>query len=384
MSDTSSPKRKAAQRSAVDWSLLEDAYGSAETIPRELAKLSRPNARARAAAIDRLEGRLCHQGSVYTATAAAIPLLLERARARSQKDKAAIVAMLVDMAVGEHTNFLDGALAAPRASKPPRHATVESRCFDAVRAGAPTFVSLLDDGDAATRAAAAFALAWLPDPARAHGRALRERAAVERDDAALASVLVALGHLAGSRDARARAALAEHLADEREVVATGAAIALFYVDRKELSSEARAILAKASTSRRLARTAQPWNGGRLGEHAGVVIAKLPALPRGRGPKADGGAETTRALASLRTLAFGQATAVAARLVRELFAGRSPKRWDAMSAEQRALLTAIVRTGLGTWRGDLDEALRSRGLPWLDGLPALTGAKQGVHRDHRVR
>ena len=71
-------------------------------------------------------------------------------------------------------------------------------------------------------------------------------------------------------------------------------------------------------------------------------------------------------------------------MRELFSGKAPKPWDAMTTDQRALLTTIVRQGLGTWRGDLDVALRSRGLPWLDDLPKLTGVRQGLHRDFRGR
>ena len=114
----------------ADWSRLEDAYGSAEGVPRELAKLSSASARTRASALGRLEARICHQGSVYSASLAAVPLLLERVRSRTQKDKAAIVALLVDVAIGDHGNFLDAALAGPKA---PRRGgkTLEARCFDA-------------------------------------------------------------------------------------------------------------------------------------------------------------------------------------------------------------------------------------------------------------
>lgn len=372
---------RSSSKKSADWTLLEDAYGSAEAVPRELARLSSASSRTRASALGRLEARICHQGSVYSASLAAVPLLLERVRSRTQKDKAAIVALLVDVAVGDHGNFLDGALAGARA---PRRAgkTIEARCFDAVCAGASAFVALLDDEDASARAAAAFALAWLPDRRRAHAAAIRARARTERDGAALASMLVALGHLG---DQRTHRWIAEHLTHRSEVVAAGAAIGLYHLEKNKLGAAPRAVLARASASQKLARTAQPWNGGRLGEHAGVVLARLPARPRGRGSAAsERGANAKSALASLRTLGFGQASAVAARLVRELFSGKAPKPWDAMTTEQRALLTTIVKQGLGTWRGDLDVALRSRGLPWLDDLPKLAGVRQGLHRDFRGR
>ena len=65
---------------AVDWSLVSTAYGSAVDVPSLLDRLKSPNSSDRREAIDELWGCLCHQGTVYSASAAAVPFLLEAAQ----------------------------------------------------------------------------------------------------------------------------------------------------------------------------------------------------------------------------------------------------------------------------------------------------------------
>lgn len=58
-----------------DWDLLTDAYGSAGEVPTLLGAARKHDAPAR----DELWGRLCHQGTVSTASYAAISFLAELA-----------------------------------------------------------------------------------------------------------------------------------------------------------------------------------------------------------------------------------------------------------------------------------------------------------------
>jgi hypothetical protein len=58
----------------TDWSALKHAYGSATDIPAILAALT-PDPRSEA--WDELWGRICHQGTVYSASYAALPYLRE-------------------------------------------------------------------------------------------------------------------------------------------------------------------------------------------------------------------------------------------------------------------------------------------------------------------
>lgn len=62
-----------------EWSTLEHAYGSASDVPRLLAQLAAGDETASAELTD----RLCHQGSVYSASFAAVPHLTEIARTTS-------------------------------------------------------------------------------------------------------------------------------------------------------------------------------------------------------------------------------------------------------------------------------------------------------------
>lgn len=60
----------------TDWGQLEHAYGSADDVPGLLAALSPdPNAEV----WGELWSRLCHQGSVYSASFPALPFLLDAA-----------------------------------------------------------------------------------------------------------------------------------------------------------------------------------------------------------------------------------------------------------------------------------------------------------------
>ncbi len=61
----------------IDWSRLSHAYGPAMDVPALLRALATPNEDEREAALDQLYSTIWHQGSVYDATAAAVPFLIE-------------------------------------------------------------------------------------------------------------------------------------------------------------------------------------------------------------------------------------------------------------------------------------------------------------------
>ncbi|WP_344534892.1 hypothetical protein [Streptomyces albiaxialis] len=67
---------------ALDWAALEHAYGPADDIPALLRAAAGPDvaAEVRDEALDELFSSLCHQGSVYSATAAAVPFVARLAR----------------------------------------------------------------------------------------------------------------------------------------------------------------------------------------------------------------------------------------------------------------------------------------------------------------
>lgn len=229
------------------------------------------------------------------------------------------------------------------------------------------FRGLLAAKDARVRAASAFALAWFPDPRGRAKQNLLARVTRERNEAARASMLISLGFL---RATDARGVLDSEIARQTPRTTSAAALGLFYLDGKKAAESVRIALAAASTSKKLGRTQQPWNAGDLAAHAAAVVSKLPASKT----RAVGGELAD--VASLKALPFRQANALAVRLTKDLFAGKAPRKWNAMTPAQRLLLKTIVTAGLGTWRGELDVLLRARGLPWLDQLPRITRAKRG--------
>ncbi len=64
-------------RTMPNWALLNDAYGTAEDVP---GLLTRAEGSDRALEWDELWGRLCHQGTVYSASYAALPQLAVMAK----------------------------------------------------------------------------------------------------------------------------------------------------------------------------------------------------------------------------------------------------------------------------------------------------------------
>jgi hypothetical protein len=218
-----------------------------------------------------LWGALCNQGSVSPASLAAVPFLFAALRRRGMRDRDEIIALLVGIAVGDHSNFLDGS-GAPRTrtGKPAKKATsIGGQCYQAVEAGTDAFRKLLGDGDAKVRAAAAFAQAWFPDQDGQAAVRLLARSQVERDETAEASIAIALGHL---RVADARPILRELLVADSKLLRTAAAIGLAYLGPKERLDEVRSTLGQALGD--LDRTRLPWNFGDLGKHADAVLVAL--------------------------------------------------------------------------------------------------------------
>ncbi|WP_433335617.1 hypothetical protein [Spirillospora sp. CA-294931] len=118
----------------TNWSLLSHAYGSAEDVP-ELLDQAVPDQDA--PVWDDLWSRLCHQGTVYTASFAALPVLTRRASEWSAADRLPAL-------------FLCGAIAAGRDGADPDIETTElielteESLRHAVVSGAPSpYVSLL-------------------------------------------------------------------------------------------------------------------------------------------------------------------------------------------------------------------------------------------------
>jgi hypothetical protein len=88
------------QLEKVDWASLTHAYGEATDVPPLLRSLLSADAKERERSIYDLFGNIWHQGTVYPATAAAVPFLYELLIAPGVPGKTDIVQLLACIADG--------------------------------------------------------------------------------------------------------------------------------------------------------------------------------------------------------------------------------------------------------------------------------------------
>jgi hypothetical protein len=84
----------------VPWAELTHAYGSAADIPEHFRLLTSPDRQIRDGVFENFYGNIFHQGSVYPATVAAIPFLIEAAAHPRMPDRVRILVLLAHLAVG--------------------------------------------------------------------------------------------------------------------------------------------------------------------------------------------------------------------------------------------------------------------------------------------
>jgi hypothetical protein len=150
----------------IPWQDLTHAYGSAADVPDLLRALraSSPELHGDDSPLWQLFGNIWHQGTVYEATAYAVPFLIELAVDRRTPDRVGILSLLVEIARGSSYRDVHGNLLkeADFLQKKNKELTWARRAHDAVAAGFTHFVNLAKEpGDVAF--AAAHVLVQLPD-----------------------------------------------------------------------------------------------------------------------------------------------------------------------------------------------------------------------------
>lgn len=279
----------------VDWAHLEHAYGSAEDVPDQLRALASPDADARQQAIHALYGNIWHQGTVYQATAYAVPFLLELLRTPAAQDKDAILTLLQHLATGSsyldvHQDF---ATESERKGTPEFQAQMRQEldwvraARDAVARGLGLYGGLLLDPTPAVRMTAAYLLAVFPEHSENLTPLLWARLAADDDPRVRATIVLSLAALTWRMPAgleRFAALLAE---GEQPLVRLGAAVALAGLAREAAPPATAQLLADAVAhpDPALAETYRelPWSqSGLLGDAANALAwlgsAGRPALP----------------------------------------------------------------------------------------------------------
>jgi HEAT repeats len=219
----------------IDWAALSHAYGPATDVPEWVRSLRSPDPEVREWA--REYWNIVHQGTRYAATAPAVPFLVELALADDTWARHWLVELLTYAAIGDDAASLPGGIVEvtldqlARTTHPSdpeqEYAAWALAAYQAVQAAVPSLLGLLDDDDVRLRRATAHLLAWFPRWASSSLPLLRARLAAEPDLDAKATMVVAVGLLAGGRDeTEDRPRLEALLGHDDAVVRWAAAIAL--------------------------------------------------------------------------------------------------------------------------------------------------------------
>lgn len=199
----------------IPWATLQHAYGPATDLPNQLLALQSPGKQARTDAYDQLYSNIYHQSDRYEATAYAVPYILSILASTATPDRPRLFCLLLDLALGIPADELPLGvnMRGASASGMSMFGDVSDGqidygvvAYDAVRAGVPLFWRCLEEegtrDDGRVRAWAACALAYFPSEIEGSADIDRLLQLMDReaDIEALASIMIALGLLIGSRD----------------------------------------------------------------------------------------------------------------------------------------------------------------------------------------
>lgn len=377
-----------ANLDSVPWATLHHAYGPATDVPPLLRALASSDADARKKAWHELYGNLWHQGTVYEATAHAVPFLIELSQAHQVPDRHLVLEYLGSVALGrsywdvhQHVGFLQGERSKPDFQE---RLDKELACVratrEAVRAGAPSYAALLADPAPLVRAGAVYLLGHFPEDAERNiGRIQAHIASGEANEVARTACLLAIGLLASAHEASA--AWLEQVASagtELRSVRVAAALWLAWSRGPAIPQAARALLVDAAASPGQVKAVfqqLPWEAevqaycsAALAIVAGDRAQSLPAL-----------------IQALDDVTPYQSWDVARSMLHLVFAdGPMPAGTTvaALTDDQRMALNAIVQSktfwagfGKGQYVANAMQVLQAFGLPDKPGnLQAFLGGK----------
>lgn len=265
----------------TNWHELEDAYGSATEVPDQLAALASNNEEVRNKAYKFCYSNLFHQGSRYSASVAAIPILFRLALAHDTPDRGDIIQLLLHLAVGYPSYYLTGDFGVENFQPTTNNrSSDESKCYLAVESQVHDLRRLLIDTDASVRLNAAHAIAYFRPPDDWTLEQLSSLVSTDINLEVRATAAMALGGLTPSMntpESQARSILSltkfANREDEQPIVRFGALIGLAFVMRDRFSADlTRALVAQLAHLP--AETDVPWMNSDMQRLAASVYASL--------------------------------------------------------------------------------------------------------------
>lgn len=281
-----------------DWGMLTHAYGNASDVPEQIRALASADPAVREDALWKLYCNIFHQGTRYTASPHAVPLLEELILNQEVPARDQIVYLLVNLALGYEESYLPDGIdrerfvgelkrAGSRLSMANREycreygvgPAVDLECYLAVEKCCPAFLRLLDDENVEVRRAGAYALAWFPKFREECLPALTNVMRTATDAAEIAGAILAVGLLC--REVHELTPLIEiesYLQHSSFLVRVASAIAIAYAP---LPQHVLNVLVEglAATDEMQGVTGIAFNEGNLVGYIGMTIARFAVTER---------------------------------------------------------------------------------------------------------
>ncbi|QDU08392.1 HEAT repeat domain-containing protein [Gimesia aquarii] len=150
----------------IPWTELSHAYGAAIDVPEQIRALVTADKDERGGLLWGFTSNLFHQGSVYSATVAAIPLFQQLLRYQSITEKPLILELLANFALGypEDLDYVKLNEFVGHSKREYSHANDEygRECYLGVAAGMPLYEALLDDENPRTIISSCYLMAFFP------------------------------------------------------------------------------------------------------------------------------------------------------------------------------------------------------------------------------
>jgi hypothetical protein len=360
----------------IPWDRLTHAYGPAKDVPDLLRRLrtALPGLTGEESPLWHLFGNIWHQGTVYEATAYAVPFLIELAACPLVPDRVGILGLLAEIATGTsyrdvHGNWLNESDFADR--KAVELAWAE-QAHAAVASGVAAFLAMTRE-EADVRLAAAHVLALLPEHREVVCARLRSMVDAETGSLQRAGLLLLLG-LAGDRSEAALSVLTGALAGDDLVQRRGAALAVASLKPDPLPNLAWVAILDAIAADDLEDSFDglPWDVG-----AEVDREKLYAC-------LDAASREEAALAAIVAIESGNARhQTVSTVLRLIFPLRPPRNKppltapDLSSLQQRAV--RALASAMEGGRRIYYESFSQRGLPETTaGWRALASSAASIH------
>ncbi|GEM_PF-4189980 len=172
----------------INWSELIHAYGQASDIPDHIQKLRSDDSDVLRKTFSYLYNRLYHQSTIYEATVATIPFLIDLLTEDNIKSKASIISMLSHLSHGNYLRSYNLGL-------------WDQLARTEVAKGFPVYLSLIDDEDWEIRIQAVAILSYSPrfgeDKAQVILDILANKLDSEENELVICALITGLGNMIG-------------------------------------------------------------------------------------------------------------------------------------------------------------------------------------------